>query len=383
MRRLLKAPRLRLGLGVLALLLVLAAEVLLVLPLRGLSLSQYFATLDPLAASLYYAMLVLFSVLPAVVPPTTGRALVSAVLVLTFGASTAAVYVNYRHDVEAQRARVASGSQLAQTACGPIEYAVTGEGPAVLLVHGAGGGFDQGLGIARELAGFRVITMSRFGYLRTPLPRDASPAAQADAHACLLDALRIERAAIAGVSAGGPSTLQFALRHPARTRAMVLLVPLAYVPGDAAPAAPPRIARFMYERGVRSDFLYWMVLKGAPRVVIGTILATPPELVAQAQSSEQARVREMMERILPVRERRDGLLNDAAVAASLARYDLERVSVPSLLVSAKDDRYGTYASAAYTANAIPGARFIGYERGGHVWVGRHDEVMAQIRAFLR
>ena len=30
---------------------------------------------------------------------------------------------------------------------------------------------------------------SRFGYLRTPLPSDASPAAQADAHSCLLDAL--------------------------------------------------------------------------------------------------------------------------------------------------------------------------------------------------
>jgi pimeloyl-ACP methyl ester carboxylesterase len=52
--------------------------------------------------------------------------------------------------------------------------------------------------------------MSRFGYLRTPLPADASAAAQADAHACLLDALGIRRAAIVGASAGAPSAMQFA-----------------------------------------------------------------------------------------------------------------------------------------------------------------------------
>jgi hypothetical protein len=58
----------------------------------------------------------------------------------------------------------------------------------VLVVHGAGGGFDQGLHFGAPLAakGFQVIAMSRFGYLRTPLPAEASAAAQADGHVCLL-----------------------------------------------------------------------------------------------------------------------------------------------------------------------------------------------------
>jgi 2-hydroxy-6-oxonona-2,4-dienedioate hydrolase len=294
----------------------------------------------------------------------------------------ALVYVNFRHDVERHRARVAAGSTVVQTACGPIEYASTGEGPVLLLVHGAGGGFDQALGIAQELPGLRVITMSRFGYLRTPLPRDASPAAQADAHACLLDALNIESAAIAGVSAGAPSTLQFALRYPARTRAMLLLVPLAYVPRSAPPELSP-VARFMYEIGVRSDFLYWAALHTAPDMVEKTILATPPEIATKAAAAERARLEQMMERILPVRERKDGLLNDAAVAASLGRYELERIAVPTLVVSARDDLYGTYESAAYTASQIPGARFVGYESGGHVWVGHHQEIVWLMKDFLR
>jgi 2-hydroxy-6-oxonona-2,4-dienedioate hydrolase len=141
-------------------------------------------------------------------------------------------YASYQHDIRASRERVATGSRLAQTPCGPIEYAVAGEGPPVMLVHGAGGGFDQGLEFGAPLVrnGLQIIAMSRFGYLRTPLPHDASPAAQADAHACLLDALGVSRAAVIGASAGAPSAMQFALRHPARCNALVLLVPAAYVP---------------------------------------------------------------------------------------------------------------------------------------------------------
>src|SRR5688572_13998823 len=123
---------------------------------------------------------------------------------------------SYQQDLQAARERIATSSSVARTACGAIEYAEAGSGPAVLVVHGAGGGFDQGLDFAGDLAasGFRVIAVSRFGYLRTPLPADASAAAQADAHACLLDALGIPRAAVIGASAGAPSSLQFALRYP-------------------------------------------------------------------------------------------------------------------------------------------------------------------------
>ncbi|MCD6042647.1 MAG: hypothetical protein K0R40_2250, partial [Burkholderiales bacterium] len=39
--------------------------------------------------------------------------------------------------------------------------------------------------------------------------------------------------------------------------------------------------------------------------------------------------------------------------------------------------------ARYTAAAIPGARFVGYESGGHMWAGHHAEVLAEIKAFLQ
>lgn len=73
-----------------------------------------------------------------------------------------------------------------------------------------------------------------------------------------------------------------------------------------------------------------------------------------------------------------GLRSDTAASKTMKPAALERVQAPTLVISARDDGYGTYASAEDTANQIAGARFIGFERGWHTWVGHDDEVMAAI-----
>jgi pimeloyl-ACP methyl ester carboxylesterase len=312
---------------------------------------------------------------------------ITGVTISTFvAAAVAVIYGFYDRDIERARRRISTG-EIVSTACGPIEYGVAGDGPPVLFVHGAGGGYDQGLSFGQALAeaGFKVIAMSRFGYLRTPLPDDASEGAQADAHACLLDALGIARTAVVGGSAGAPSSLQFALRHPHRTDALVLLVPAAYTPrAEGEPAMPaPRGTRLAFETALESDFLFWAAIRIAPRLLIGAILATPPELVEHASGDERARVDSILEQILPVSVRRLGLLNDAAITSTLSRYELERIATPTLVLSVEDDLFGTYAAGRYTADHIPGARFVGYPTGGHVWVGHQREIAAEIVAFLR
>ena len=388
-RRQTVAPRAgpRLAMGSIALALLLAAEFAVVLPLRGLSMAEYSATLDPVTGPLYYAMLALFAVLPLFVRPAVqlGRQILLALAALVVAVPAGLTYESYRRDLALERMRVSLGSRIAKTPCGLIEFASRGEGPAILLVHGAGGGYDQGLDFAEPLAGygFRVVSMSRFGYLGTPLPQDASPAAQADAHACLLDALKIERAAVIGASAGAPSVVQLALRHPRRASAMLLLVPLAYAPraGSAMPEMP-LAARFMFERVVKSDLLFWLAMKTSPATLVRTLLATPLEVFERAEPAERERVERMMRHILPLSLRQTGLLNDVRMAASLPRYELERIAVPTLVISAADDLYGTYASGEYTAAHIPGARFIGYPSGGHMWIGHHQEVLAAAKAFF-
>jgi pimeloyl-ACP methyl ester carboxylesterase len=307
-----------------------------------------------------------------------------AVVPASLAVAGALVYRRYRGDLKAARARIASGSRLVNTSSGLIEYADVGTGAPVLVIHGAGGGFDQGLEFARPLldAGFRVIAPSRFGYLRTPLPADASPMAQADAHASLLDALQLEKVAVVGVSAGAPSAMQLCLRHPGRCTALVLTVPLVYSGAPAGPH-PSALREFLINTAISSDFIFWTMSKLARNTMFRTVLGTPPKDVEHAAAEEQARVIEVLDHIEPVSRRKKGLQNETAVARSLPRYDLEHLQVPTLVSSIEDCLYNTYPGARYTAENIPGARFLGYPTGGHLAVGHETELWSEVRQFLQ
>jgi pimeloyl-ACP methyl ester carboxylesterase len=290
-------------------------------------------------------------------------------------------------DLAVAAARAAQGSDVVATRCGPIELQQAGAGAPLLVVHGSGGGHDQGMAWARPLVqqGVRVIAISRFGYLRTPRPADASPEAQADAHICLLDALGIAKAAVMGISAGGASALQAAIRHPDRVSALVLIVPIAYKPGSVADSAPPVSDEKdeLLLRLLGSDFLFWAGLHVARDSLIRHVLATPPEQVAAASEQERARVNDLADRILPVSSRAAGLRDDTRLGKRLGPVALQTIRAPTLVVSARDDGFGTYAAAQYTASRIAGARFIGFDEGGHLLVGHDEVVRAEIVKLLR
>ncbi len=300
--------------------------------------------------------------------------------------SLAAIYRAYRRDMRKAQQRVSRGSSIIHTKRGNIEYAAIGEGAPLLVVHGAGGGFDQALDFAPKLnqAGFRCIFVSRFGYLRTPLPADASPEAQADLYASLLDSLAIPEAAILGVSAGAPSALQFAIRYPERCSALVLLVPATFAP-DGARLRPssPCVTRLLADTILKSDFAFWSIVHLARRTVIENILGTPSQAVEHASPAERERLQTMLMNILPVSRRRAGLLNDGAVVSRLTRFKLEEINAPTLLISLEDDRYGTLPAAQYTAGQIRNARLIRFHEGGHLWIGHDAEVSSAVCGFLQ
>ena len=145
----------------------------------------------------------------------------------------------------------------------------------------------------------------------------------------------------------------------------------------------PAWTEFLFDTALRSDFVFWAAIRFTRQTVISAILATPPAVVDNASTDEQARVARILGHILPVSPRRQGLLNDAAVTSTLPRYELERIQVPTLVMSVADDLFGTYDGARYTAEHIPRARFVGYPSGGHVLVGHQKEGSAEIVAFLK
>lgn len=303
--------------------------------------------------------------------------LVAAALAMTFS--------SYRRDIEAARTRIATGSQVVETPCGSIEYADVGEGPPLLMIHGAGGGFDQSLAVGRILIdkGFRMIAPSRFGYLRTPLPADAPPPAQADAHACLLDALGLDSVAVLGASLGAPSTVQLCLRHPQRCSAMVLVVPVLYSPNGPGEFLNKSLslARKLPDLVLRSDFLFWLAPRIGGKRLTETLIGVARDELGRASAAERQRIRGMLDLALPMSARADGIRND--ISSDFPRYELERIDAPTLVVSTETDLYGTSEIARYTAGQIPNAQILSYADGGHLWVGHHEEMLSEIAAFLR
>jgi len=57
----------RLGMGCIALVLMLGAEFTLVLWLQGLSISEYLASQDPVSGTVYYLMLGVFAIMPLLI----------------------------------------------------------------------------------------------------------------------------------------------------------------------------------------------------------------------------------------------------------------------------------------------------------------------------
>jgi pimeloyl-ACP methyl ester carboxylesterase len=212
----------------------------------------------------------------------------------------AAITLRYRSVMRAVRERIESlGSRVVRTDCGPIEYARAGSGYPVLVVHGNAGGFDQGLMLADRSIGpeFQVIAVSRFGYLGSPMPPEASVAIQADAFASLLDSLAIKQAAVVGYSAGSVSSIQFALRHPERVSSLILVEPVA--PGKG-PVMPKPIFTVFF----RNDFIYWATITCFRQVVQGAWAGVPGG--KRLTPGEKAEVRSLFASLLPVSARVDG-----------------------------------------------------------------------------
>lgn len=316
------------------------------------------------------------------------RTYINALAIVLLGALAAAslwIGAHYRKDIGEARARVATGSRVVATSCGEIEYAESGDGPAMLMIHGAGGGFDQGMALAGSFApkGYRVIAMSRFGYLRTPVPERASVALQADAHACLLDTFGIGKVAVIGVSAGAPSALEFALRHQDRCTALILVVPGWFPSSGGAPRRLGPVGEAIFEWALRSDFAFWLFGRFFPSAAARGVLGTRPDVVAAGSDAEQARVASILRDILPVSRRADGLLLEAKLTVEHLSKPLSSIAVPTLTISAEDDLYGTWQNAQFIAHGVAHGRFIGYPIGGHMLVGRAEEARAAVAQFLR
>ena len=287
------------------------------------------------------------------------------------------VYVSYRNDIQKAYQRISTGSKIIDTGCGLIHYTDFGKGAPILIVHGAGGGYDQGEYFGKLIGGnYRWIAPSRFGFLGSPVPEEASSALQADAYACLLDALGIDRVGVVGVSMGGPSSLLFALRYPQRIKSLAMI-------SAASHAIPPRPAILAAIFSIfQNDFVFWSMVHLSPGGLLAA-LGVPMEVQKQLCPEEAARLNKFLASIVPMEARRRGQL----LEQHMSEYDAEliqNIQVPTFVMHACDDTLVSFEQGEFSARNIHGAQLIPMEKGGHLalMMNKNDEAREKLLDFL-
>ena len=268
-------------------------------------------------------------------------------------------------------AALSAASEVIDTSRGPVEFARHGEAPYVLIFHGTPQGHNASfIGEPLEAEGFGTITPSRPGYLRTPLETGRTFAEQADAAAALLDTLGVDRVAAYGISGGGPSSVEFAARHPDRVACLMLEVAISQ---RFAPDVSPLImalARSSVAFRIQALLLRWF-----PRFAVSQMMNVEsthePAEISRITADviddpdKMAILRRLAEGP-PFGMLRAGFDNDLEQFAAIDRLPLDQVSCPTLVVHGTHDGDVPFAHAEHSAAGIREAELFTVENGWHL-----------------
>jgi pimeloyl-ACP methyl ester carboxylesterase len=260
--------------------------------------------------------------------------------------------------------RVRGKSTVISSAYGDIEYTEGGAGPHVLVIHGSGGGYDQGELIVQAFLDnrFHWIAPSRFGYLGSTFHEGATFDDQAHAYAALLDHLGVESVAVVAFSHGGPSALLFAALYPERVSSLTLV-------STGVVAAPTGDQGGADRKGstlttiYKHDWLYWGMTRLFKKQFMGLMGATG-DVIAELTPGQQELVDRIIEEMNPVSPRSAGVGFDNR--AKLPGDRIAAIQAPTLIIHAADDTLQPYHNAEFAAATIPDARLVHFERGGHL-----------------
>jgi hypothetical protein len=204
------------------------------------------------------------------------------------------------------------------------------------------------------------------------MPPNATPAAQADALAALLDALDVGQIDVVGISAGAASAMQLALRYLEKVKHLVVLV-------GNLPGSPTAIAQPSWTKRVNRQFVMWALRTFAPSTMVRLVAAVPRGF---AMPSDDVRcVIEFIDSLFPMSPQ--GFNFDLFVSnADVTNYNLEAINVPTLIVHTQDDRLASHEASQRAAGRIPGARFVSLESGGHFMLGHQKKGATNSRVSL-
>ena len=239
---------------------------------------------------------------------------------------------------------------------GRLEFDVAGEGPPVVFLHPGlwdRRTWDEQFGVFSRT--YRLMRYDARGYGRSSRPEPGRPYSHVEDLVAVMDATRIARAALVGCSMGGGTELDFALEHPERVSALVMIAPGV----SGLEEGTPEEEAWWEERQAPIEALIAAVeLKKAQDLRLRTIWAQ-----LGTDDPAGARIRQLaFENLheLTMDESGQRAIDPPAIDR------LEEIAVPTLVLPADHDPPWTERICRILVERIPGARLVQIPDVDHV-----------------
>lgn len=267
-------------------------------------------------------------------------------------------------------------TQYARRADVSLAYQVTGDGPDLVLIPGWVSHIEYAWEIPgyaeflRRLASFsRLILLDRRGTgLSDPVAALPTLEERADDVRAVMDAAGAARAAVFGISEGGPMSMLLAATHPERVAALLLYGTFAR--GVASPEYPWRFARAQADVALDAIRSQWGT--GLVATFLAPSLASDPDLIEawarfERMSVSPGQARTLFEMILDID----------------VRHVLPAIHAPTLMLQRAGDGTTTPPNGRYIAEHIAGARYIELPGEDHFpWTGGSAAILDEVQEFL-
>jgi 3-oxoadipate enol-lactonase len=258
---------------------------------------------------------------------------------------------------------------MATTQVQGIFIEIEGDGTPVVCIHGLGGSSNNWTPVLPAFEGSKVIRIDLPGSARSPLPEQKlSIDSYVNTIASVLRELQVSHADIVAHSMGTIVAQHLAVRHPELVRSLALFGPLV-APPDAARDGMRQRAGIARDKGVPG------LQEIADAIVKG---ATSDETKAQRPVT-LALVRESVMRQAP-----EGYAQSCEALAGAQAAQIERIQVPTLLVTGDQDGVGKPDAVKAMGERIAGAKVVVLSGCGH-WTTfeKPVEATAELKRFYQ
>jgi pimeloyl-ACP methyl ester carboxylesterase len=271
-------------------------------------------------------------------------------------------------------------TQYAKSGDTSIAYQVVGDGPIdLVLVLGFATHIElqwEGPPFARfceRLGGFsRLIIFDKRGTgLSDPVPEVPTLEQRIDDVRAVMDAAGSERAALFGVSEGGPMSILFAATHPERAAALVLHGAMART--TEAPDYPwGSPAKALRESAEEFIAPYWgRDAEGMIELFAPSFAGDPRALEITGRLERNAASPAMVQQIFEM------------FLGTDVRDILPTIHIPTLVIHRRGDRVVNWRAGRDLAERIAGSRYVELDGIDHLpWAGDSDAVVGEVEEFL-